>query len=124
MMEKGSRAMPYISKVAPYVAAPFAGYSLGRDVADMYMGYEQAPEERDYLDLGLTGLSALATAGSFTPAAPIAIPAAIAAPMVRNLRRSIIEKQQSPEEQEFISREPTAEELFMATKPAFRYARP
>jgi hypothetical protein len=124
MMEKGSRAMPMVSKVAPYVAAPFAGYSLGRDVADMYMGYEQPPEERDYLDLGLTGLGALATAGSFTPAAPVAIPAAIAAPLVRNLRRSIMEKQQSPEEQEFISREPTAEELFIATKPAFRYARP
>jgi hypothetical protein len=124
MMEKGSRAMPMVSKVAPYVAAPFAGYSLGRDVADMYMGYEQPPEERDYLDLGLTGLGALATAGSFTPAAPVAIPAAIAAPLVRNLRRSIMEKQQSPEEQEFISRQPTEEELFMATKPAFRYARP
>ena len=124
MMEKGSRAMPYISKAAPYVAAPFAGYSLGRDVADMYMGYEQAPEERDYLDLGLTGLGALATAGSFTPAAPLAIPASIALPAVRNLRRSIIEKRQSPEEQEFISREPTVEDLFMATKPAFRYARP
>jgi hypothetical protein len=124
MMEKGSRAMPMVSKVAPYVAAPFAGYSLGRDVADMYMGYEQAPEERDYIDLGLTGLGALATAGSFTPAAPVAIPAAIAAPLVRNLRRSIMEKQQSPEEQEFISRQPTEEELFMATKPAFRYARP
>lgn len=124
MMEKGSRAMPYVSKAAPYVAAPFAGYSLGRDVADMYMGYEQAPEERDYLDLGLTGLGALATAGSFTPAAPLAIPASIALPTVRNLRRSIIEKRQSPEELDFISREPTEEELFMATKPAFRYARP
>jgi hypothetical protein len=121
MMEQGSKAMPFITKAAPYVAAPFAGYSLGRDVADMYMGYEQAPEERDYLDLGLTGLGALATAGSFTPAAPVAIPVSIAAPMVRNLRRSIIEKQQSPEEQEFISRQPTEEELFMATKPAFRY---
>jgi len=124
MMEKGSRAMPMVSKVAPYVAAPFAGYSLGRDVADMYMGYEQPPEERDYIDLGLTGLGALATAGSFTPLAPVAIPASIAAPVVRNLRRTIMEKRQSPEEQEFISREPTAEELFIATQPAFRYARP
>jgi len=124
MMQKGSQAMPYISKVAPYAAAPVAGYSLGRDVADLYMGYEQSPEERDYLDLGLTGLGALATGASFTPAAPLAIPASIALPTIRNLRRSIIEKRQSPEELEFISREPTAEELFIATKPSFRYARP
>jgi hypothetical protein len=124
MMETGSRAMPYISKAAPYVAAPFAGYSLGRDVADMYMGYEQAPEERDYLDLGLTGLGALATAGSFTPAAPLAIPASIALPAARNLRRTIMEKRQSPEEQEFINTEPSIQELEMAKHPAFRYAKP
>jgi hypothetical protein len=124
MMEKGSRAMPYIAKAAPYVAAPFAGYSLGRDVADLYMGYEQPKEERDYVDLGLTGLGALATMGSYTPAAPVAIPAAIAAPTIRNLRRTLIEKAQSPEEQAFINREPTEEELLMAQRPAFRYARP
>ena len=124
MMEQGSRAMPFINKAAPYVAAPFAGYSLGRDVADLYMGSQQPADERDYLDLGLTGLGALATGASFTPAAPIAIPASIALPAVRNLRRTIMEKRQSPEELEFISREPTEEELFMATKPAFRYPRP
>jgi hypothetical protein len=120
-MEQGSKAMPFISKAAPYVAAPFAGYSIGRDVADLYMGYEQPPEERDYTDLSLSGLGALATGLSFTPAAPVAIPASLALPAVRNLRRSIIEKRESPEEQEFIARQPTEEELFLATKPAFRY---
>ena len=116
--------MRQTAKVMPYVAAPVAGYSLGRDVADLYMGYEQPPEQRDYLDLGLTGLGALATAGSYTPAAPVAIPASIALPAVRNLRRTLIEKRESPEEQAFISKEPTAEELLLATQPAFRYARP
>jgi hypothetical protein len=124
MIETGSRAMPFINKAAPYVAAPFAGYSMGRDVADLYMGYEQQPEQRDYLDLGLTGLGALATAGSFTPAAPVAIPASIALPAVRNLRRTLIEKRESPEEQVFINRDPTEEDLRLATQPAFRYARP
>jgi hypothetical protein len=116
--------MRQTAKVMPYVAAPVAGYSLGRDVADLYMGYEQPPEQRDYLDLGLTGLGALATAGSYTPAAPVAIPASIALPAVRNLRRTLIEKRESPEEQAFINKEPTAEELQLATQPAFRYARP
>jgi hypothetical protein len=116
--------MRQTAKVLPYVAAPVAGYSLGRDVADLYMGYEQPKEERDYLDLGLTGLGALATMGSYTPLAPVAIPASIAAPAVRNLRRTLIEKAQSPEEQAFINREPTEEELLMARQPAFRYARP
>ena len=116
--------MRQTAKAVPYVAAPFAGYSLGRDVADLYMGYEQPKEERDYLDLGLTGLGALSTVGSYTPLAPVAIPASIAAPAVRNLRRTLIEKSQSPEEQAFINREPTEEELLMARQPAFRYARP
>jgi hypothetical protein len=120
MMQRGSAAMNFASKALPYVAAPAAGYSLGRDVADLYMGYEDAPMNRDYVDLGLTGLGALGTLGAYTPFAPVAIPAAIAAPAVRNLRRSLIEKSQSPEEQEFINREPTAQELRMAQEPAFR----
>ena len=117
--------MRQTAKVMPYVAAPVAGYSLGRDVADMYMGYEQPKDERDYIDLGLTGLGALATGASFfPPAAPLAIPASMAIPAARNLRRTLIEKAQSPEEQAFINREPTEEELLMAQRPAFRYARP
>jgi len=117
--------MKYGGKALPYVAAPVAGYSLGRDVADMYMGYEQPREERDYIDLGLTGMGALATGASFfPPAAPLAIPASMMIPAARNLRRTLIEKAQSPEEQAFINREPTAEELQQARQPAFRYARP
>jgi hypothetical protein len=116
--------MRQTSKVLPYVAAPVAGYSLGRDVADLYMGYEDAPMNRDYVDLGLTGLSALGTVGAYTPAAPIAIPAAIGAPLVRNLRRALIEKRNSPEEQEFINREPTAQELEEARFAAFRTPKP
>jgi hypothetical protein len=112
--------MRQTSRVLPYVAAPAAGYSLGRDVADLYMGYEDAPMNRDYVDLGLTGLGALATVGAYTPAAPVAIPAAIAAPAIRNLRRALIEKSQSPEEQEFINREPTEAEMRAAQYPAIR----
>jgi hypothetical protein len=112
--------MRQTSRVLPYVAAPAAGYSLGRDVADLYMGYEDAPMNRDYVDLGLTGLGALATVGAYTPAAPVAIPAAIAAPAIRNLRRALIEKRQSPEEQEFINREPTEAEMRAAQYPAIR----
>ena len=114
--------MRQTAKVIPYVAAPVAGYSLGRDVADMYMGYEQEPEQRDYIDLGLTGMGALATGASFfPPAAPLAIPASMAIPMARNLRRRLIEKAQSPEEQAFIDREPTEGELRAAQFPAIRY---
>lgn len=116
--------MRQTSKVLPYVAAPAAGYSLGRDVADLYMGYEDAPMNRDYVDLGLTALGALSTLGAYTPLAPAAIPLAIGAPTARNLRRALIEKANSPEEQEFINREPTAQELEMARQPAFRYAKP
>jgi hypothetical protein len=124
MMEKGSAAMNFAGRTLPYVAAPAAGYSLGRDVADLYMGYEDAPMNRDYVDLGLTGLGALATVGAYTPAAPVAIPVAMAAPAIRGLRRSLIEKRQSPEEQEFINREPTAQELEMAKFAAFRTPKP
>jgi len=115
--------MRQTSKFLPYVAAPVAGYSLGRDVADMYMGYEQPPEERDYLDLGLTGLGALATAGSFTPAAPLAIPASMMIPAARNLRRTIMEKRESPEEQLFINQPVTQEELSTANRPYIGYPR-
>jgi hypothetical protein len=124
IIQKGSSVMNSFGKVLPYVAAPAAGYSLGRDIADLYMGYEDAPMNRDFVDLGLTGLSALGTVGAYTPAAPLAIPAAIAAPVIRNLRRSLIEKSQSPEEQEFISRKPSDQEMEMAQQPAFRYAKP
>jgi len=117
--------MKYGGKALPYVAAPLAGYSLGRDTADLYMGYEQPNAERDYIDLGLTGMGALATGASFfPPAAPLAIPASMMIPAARNLRRTIMEKRESPEEQAFINREPTAEELQQARQPAFRYARP
>jgi hypothetical protein len=117
MMQQTSRALPY-------VAAPLAGYSLGRDVADLYMGYMDAPDNRDFVDLGLTGLSALGTIGAYTPAAPLAIPAAIVAPTIRNVRRRLIEESQKPEEQEFLKRELTAKEIEEASRPAFRYAKP
>ncbi len=115
--------MRQTAKVLPYVAAPLAGYSLGRDVADLYMGYEQPNAERDYLDLGLTGMGALATGLSFTPAAPLAIPASMAIPAARNLRRTIMEKRESPEEQMFINQPVTQEELSTASRPYVGYPR-
>jgi len=115
--------MRQTSKFLPYVAAPVAGYSLGRDVADLYMGYEQEPEQRDYLDLGLTGLGALSTGLSFTPAAPLAIPASMMIPAARNLRRTIMEKRESPEEQMFINQPVTEDELFRANRPYVGYPR-
>lgn len=116
--------MRQTAKVFPYIAPPLAGYSLGRDVADLYGAYEQEPQDRDWLDTALTGASALGTLGSFTPAAPLAIPTAIASPLIRNLRRTLIEKGNSPEEQEFINQPVTPQEEAMAQRPAFRYARP
>jgi len=116
--------MRQTAKVFPYIAPPLAGYSIGRDVADLYGAYEQEPKDRDWLDTALTGASALGTLGSFTPAARLAIPTAIASPLIRNLRRTLIEKANSPEEQAYIDQPLTLQEEAMAQRPAFRYARP
>ena len=117
MMRQGSRLMPF-------VGPPLAGLSIGRDLADIQTQYERAPMDRDYTDIGLSSAGALATGASLTPAWPAALPLSIGIPTVRNIRRNVLAQESDPDLQKYLKSEPTAEELEMASRPAFRYARP
>ena len=118
MMNQGMKLMPVIGP-------PLAGYSIGRDLADIQTQYERAPIERDYTDIGLTTAGALATGASlYPPAFPLAAPLSIGIPTFRNIRRNVLAQESDPELQRRLKMEPTAEELSEASRPAFRYARP
>jgi hypothetical protein len=118
MMNQGMRLMPVIGP-------PLAGYSIGRNLADIQSQYERAPIERDYTDIGLSTAGALATGASlYPPAFPIAAPLSIGIPTFRNIRRNVLAQESDPELQSRLKMEPTAEELAEASRPAFRYARP
>jgi hypothetical protein len=118
MMRQGARLMPV-------VGPPLAGLSIGRDLADIQTQYERAPVERDYTDIGLSTAGALATGASlYPPAFPVAAPLSIGIPTFRNIRRNLMAQESDPEIQKFIKSEPTPEELEIASRPAFRYARP
>jgi len=118
MMRQGARLMPV-------VGPPLAGLSIGRDLADIQTQYERAPVERDYTDIGLSTAGALATGASlYPPAFPVAAPLSIGIPTFRNIRRNLMAQESDPEIQKFIKSEPTPEELELASRPAFRYARP
>ena len=109
----------------PVIGPPLAGYSIGRDLADIQSQYERAPIERDYTDIGLSTAGALATGASlYPPAFPIAAPLSIGIPTFRNIRRNVLAQESDPELQSRLKMEPTAEELAEASRPAFRYARP
>ena len=118
MMRQGMRLMPA-------VGLPFAGLSIGRDIADIESQYDRAPNQRDYTDIGLSTAGALATGASFYPPAfPLAAPLSIGIPTFRNIRRNVLAQESDPAIQEFIQSEPSARELEEARRPAFRYARP
>ena len=118
MMRQGMRLMPAIG-------LPFAGLSIGRDIADIESQYDRAPNQRDYTDIGLSTAGALATGASFYPPAfPLAAPLSIGIPTFRNIRRNVLAQESDPAIQEFIQSEPSARELEEARRPAFRYARP
>ena len=117
MMKQGMRLMPV-------VGPPLAGYSIGRDLADIQSQYERAPIERDYTDIGLSTAGALATGASlYPPAFPVAAPLSIGIPTFRNIRRNVLAQESDPEIQKFIKSEPTPVELELANQPAFRYGR-
>jgi hypothetical protein len=117
MMKQGMKLMPV-------VGPPLAGYSIGRDLADIQSQYERAPIERDYTDIGLSTAGALATGASlYPPAFPVAAPLSIGIPTFRNIRRSVMAQESDPEIQKFIKSEPTPVELELANQPAFRYGR-
>jgi hypothetical protein len=116
--------MKYGAKAMPYVAPPLAMYSMGRDVADIESQYGRAPNERDYTDMGLSAASALATGASLTPAFPVAAPLSVAIPTYRNIRRNVLAQESDPELQARNRMPPTAEEIEMASQPAFRYPNP
>jgi hypothetical protein len=112
-------------RLMPVIGPPLAGYSIGRDLADIQTQYERAPIERDYTDIGLTTAGALATGASlYPPAFPLAAPLSIGIPTFRNIRRNVLAQESDPELQRRLKMEPTAEELAEASRPAFRYARP
>jgi len=118
MMRQGARLMPIIGP-------PLAGLSIGRDLADIETQFERAPKERDFTDIGLSTAGALATGASlYPPAFPVAAPLSIGIPTFRNIRRNLLAQESDPAIQKFIRSEPTPEELEIANRPAFRYARP
>ena len=81
----------------PYVSGPLAGAQIGMEFPELDYGLRVS--QPDYADVGLTGLGMLGTAGSlFPPAAPLAIPLAIGAPMIRDIRRKKQEIERNPDE--------------------------
>jgi hypothetical protein len=112
------------AKLLPYAGPPLAMYSMGRDIADIESQYGRAPIERDYTDMGLSAAGALATGASLTPAFPVAAPLSIAIPTYRNIRRNVLAQESDPDLQKFFKSEPTAQELEIASRPAFIYPKP
>ena len=110
------------AKYLPVVGAPFAGLSIGRDLADIETQYDRAPINRDYTDIGLSGASALAAGASmYPPAFPVAAPLSIAIPAFRNIRRNVLAQESDPELQKRNRMPPTAEEIEMANRPFVGY---
>jgi hypothetical protein len=117
MMKQSMRFMPVIGP-------PLAGYSIGRDIADIESQYERAPMERDYTDIGLSTAGALATGASlYPPAFPVAAPLSIGIPTFRNIRRNVLAQESDPELQKRNRMEPTEEELAAANRPYIGYPR-
>jgi hypothetical protein len=112
------------AKFLPVVGPPLAGYSIGRDVADIESQYDRAPIKRDYTDIGLSGASAIATGASlYPPAFPFAAPLSVAIPTFRNIRRNVLAQESDPELQKRNRMEPTEEELAAASRPYIGYPR-
>jgi hypothetical protein len=81
----------------PYISAPLAGASIGAEVPEIDYGLRVS--QPDYTDVGLTGAGVLGTIGSFfPPVAPLAIPTAITAPIIRDIRRQKQEIERNPAE--------------------------
>ena len=117
MMRQSMRFMPVIGP-------PLAGYSIGRDIADIESQYGRAPIERDYTDMGLSVAGALATGASlYPPAFPVAAPLAIGIPTFRNIRRGVLAQESDPELQKRNRMPPTEEEIEMANRPYIGYPR-
>jgi hypothetical protein len=117
MMRQSMRFMPVIGP-------PLAGYSIGRDIADIESQYGRAPIERDYTDMGLSAAGALATGASlYPPAFPVAAPLAFGIPTLRNIRRNVLAQESDPELQKRNRMEPTEEELALASRPYIGYPR-
>jgi hypothetical protein len=101
-----------------------AGYSIGRDLADIESQYDRAPNERDYTDMGLSAAGILATGASlYPPAFPVAAPLSIAIPSFRNMRRDVLARESDPEIQRRNMMPPTEEELAAASRPYIGYPR-
>jgi hypothetical protein len=117
MMRQSMRFMPV-------VGPPLAGYSIGRDIADIESQYKRAPMERDYTDIGLSTAGALATGASlYPPAFPVAAPLSIGIPTFRNIRRNVLAQESDPELQKRNRMPPTEEELAAASRPYIGYPR-
>lgn len=81
----------------PYISLPLAGAEIGTQVPEIDYGLRVS--QPDYTDVGLTGLGVLGTAASFyPPVAPLAIPTAIGAPIIRDIRRQKQEIERNPAE--------------------------
>lgn len=81
----------------PYISAPLAGANIGSEIPEIDYGLRVS--QPDYLDVGLTGAGVLGTIGSFfPPVAPLAIPTAIGAPIIRDIRRQKQEIERNPAE--------------------------
>jgi hypothetical protein len=117
MMRQGMRLLPV-------VGPPLAGYSIGRDLADIESQYERAPVDRDYTDMGLSAAGILATGASlYPPAFPVAAPLSIGIPTIRNFRRDVLARESDPEIQRRNMMPPTEEELAAANRPYIGYPR-
>lgn len=81
----------------PYISAPLAGASIGMEVPEIDYGLRVS--QPDYADIGLTGAGIAGTLGSFIPrVAPLAIPMAVGAPIIRDIRRQKQEIERNPAE--------------------------
>jgi hypothetical protein len=81
----------------PIISAPLAGANLGFEAPEFFHG--MGVSQPDYADLALTGLGMAGTVGSFfPPAAPLAAPLSVIAPVVRDIRRQKQEIERNPAE--------------------------
>jgi hypothetical protein len=78
----------------PIVSGPLAGFALGAEFPELETGLRA--KNPDYTDVGLTAAGMLGTLGSFTPAAPLAAPVSIGAPIAREIRRQNREIERNP----------------------------
>lgn len=106
-------AQPLAALAMRYIAPPLAGAEAGRQFTGMMQDVEA--EEPDYVRAALRGLGGTASLASLAPPlAPFALPVAVGAPMIEEMRERIRSQPNVP------AAPLTPEEEVMYSRPSFR----